>query len=115
MNQLQLVTFEQAKKLKELGFDWESRIYCGIDKVTTSGLYINHNKYPNLLTIPETALALKWLRDEKKIDIELTKRYTANMWAYNTNDRIVTSFPTFEQAESAGLDYALNSILKQTK
>jgi hypothetical protein len=31
-NQLQLVTFEQAKKLKELGFDWDENSIYVTDK-----------------------------------------------------------------------------------
>jgi len=72
--QLQLVTFEQAKRLKALGFDWET--YNFYDKLQDNLLCLNplicfidnHNKDKKKYSAPTVALALKWFRDVKNID-----------------------------------------------
>ncbi|MCL2290851.1 MAG: hypothetical protein FWC34_09165 [Bacteroidetes bacterium] len=50
-NRLQLVTEEQFKRLKKLGFDW----YWALESIR-----------------PTVALALKWIRDEKEIKNSVT-------------------------------------------
>jgi len=67
---LQIVSYEQAQKLKKLGFEWEVQHYYDL----TFGLFNyegkpNHNFNDNTATIsaPTIALALKWFRDERGI------------------------------------------------
>jgi hypothetical protein len=71
--QLQLVTYEQAKKLKELGFDWK----CSYYKDEHGKLYyskepmdFNNFKHPVYNSIyisnPQLAFALEWFRDVKR-------------------------------------------------
>lgn len=72
--QLQLVTFEQAKRLKELEFDWEVLDFyymetdpddrCG--EISTHPVQENLNKWEGQCSAPTVALALKWFRDVKK-------------------------------------------------
>ena len=72
--QLQLVSFEQAKKLKELGFDWKCFWYYDPDfsqkenKALCYGIETDHNSTKNVcISAPEIALALKWFRDVKRM------------------------------------------------
>ncbi len=111
MNQLQKATKEQSKKLMDLGFNLDS-----------SSIF------------PPTALALKWLRDEKKIDVNVLPNCNANGRIYFCQviifhaDKIevkkltdpspipsvpMTIYETHEIAESAGLDYAIDFLIKK--
>jgi hypothetical protein len=87
--ELQPVTFEQAKRLKNLGFDWRciagynndgKKVYCKRDAYYAQTIYANDMTVdfntnsaggltPDYFTVsvPSVALALKWFRDEKKI------------------------------------------------
>jgi hypothetical protein len=66
--QLPLVTFEQAKRLKALGFDWETQgmYWSNGDIECCMGLF-NHNTegcyYETTFSAPSVPLALKWIRD----------------------------------------------------
>jgi hypothetical protein len=65
---LQLVTFEQAKRLKALGFDWGIYHCYDIDGELGGGGVCNKNTVRGeyeLFSAPTVALALKWMRDEK--------------------------------------------------
>jgi hypothetical protein len=126
--ELQLVTFEQAKKLKELGFDWPvetgnylidkippcyNRVYP-IDKLKV-GDFIGNNILGITIPAPSVALALKWVRDEKGIsaciiDLESSEKDTPAQYDF----RIKGYYPypgyynTCEEAESA----LLNEVLR---
>jgi len=78
--QLQLVTFEQAKRLKEAGFKWGTKHYYDnpIPNVTQKGLdynnmvYLPHYAFSGMeynsgenTSCPTVALALQWFRDAK--------------------------------------------------
>jgi len=74
--QLQLVTFEQAKRLKQLGFNWEINGYYS-EYYDNSGKLIDWNlqNYNRMVryrdgyfSAPTVALALKWMRDVKGIN-----------------------------------------------
>lgn len=59
---MEYVTFEIAKKLKEKGFDWEtSNVY------ERNTIACRYEDYPK----PTISQVLKWLREEKKIHIEI--------------------------------------------
>lgn len=112
--QLQLVTFEQAKKLKQLGFDWLD------DRLTWEEVEFGRNSPPP--TIEDTvtvALALKWLRDEKNVMVTIICYHNVwfefNLKADFTNYSSTQEIRTFEQSESAGLDYALDYLIKNSQ
>ena len=119
-NQLQLVTYEQAKKLKELGFDWElNRYYWDFEHSEPQlryGMETNWNDtIAKKYSAPTIALALKWFRDVKKIENEVTivkfspKKYRGKF--YTSDDDFNTKlFETHEQAESALLDELLTIL-----
>ena len=118
--QLQIVSFYQAKKLKELGFNWKVINYYEYDcenpenfnKKVRYGQYGNFNKLLGAYSAPTIALALKWFRDVKKVICNVqfgmsTETYFGAFW-FNDNPLITDDFDTYEAAESALLDELLN-------
>ena len=126
--QLQLVTFEQAKRLRGALFDW--KVYNYYD---SKG---NHNNYDGRIPAPTVALALKWFRDEKKFDnivvaemgfvqMQLSppqpklKYYYSkyfqegNHWGTIRRNDYYNQTGTYEAAESALLDELLNILEKR--
>jgi hypothetical protein len=133
--ELQLCTKQQSVDLKEIGFDWVCKdffhinIGCTVDDLE----YLHYMDNGPLYQRPTMALAIKWLREIKKIFISPRlgyengkenwlfcmhlENYTPlsfdnihfeqEMWAqYN--------YKNYEEAESAGLDAALK-YLKSNK
>ena len=142
-NSLQLCSFEQAKLLKELRFNWPCRNSIEYsDTLDTNVEYqngvLNTNselEELNRINKPTIQLALKWLRDvhwleiniewfsteeggDVKYDYRLGKIGECHplslaaiyIECYNA-DR---NFDTYEEAESAALDFALE-YLKENK
>jgi hypothetical protein len=125
--QLQLVSFEQAKRLKELGFNYPVRT------VYENGIIINYHNDKNRnddksnreISAPTVPLALKYLRNEKELlyvinpedeDLygePLNKiRYTADI---PDKEQLCTStaidqYDTFEEAEQAILEWAFENL-----
>ena len=118
-NQLQLVTFEQAKKLKEAGFDWPTlHTYCA-DGTRAVGLNaFNYNAENVFCSAPYSCLALKWMRDVKGLFGAVLHTGYFGHWdgIGNTHNGGVTTFnrccKTYEEAESAVLDELLKLIEK---
>lgn len=136
--ELQLVSFEQAKGLKELGFPQEVHPWHLYD-VHTGILYKDYDDYSQVYLTendtcmaPTLELAAKWLREEKNILIEpRTKSFSTNgffkcfvlncskdctkcaeyqiYWTDFGGDNVC--FPNWETALSAGIDKAIK-ILK---
>jgi hypothetical protein len=115
MRTLQLVTFEQAKKLKELGFDWEVETAYNIEGNCYFNFHIdnlnNENNYyksiyTELYSAPSVALALKWLRDEKKVYghiIAFLPDLKIDIWryySYSSQRGSAGNYATYEEAES---------------
>lgn len=128
--QLQLVTFEQAKKLKAAGFDSpckcahsnDGELYA-VGKCDTLNIYGRENSaMPNAYSAPTVALALKWLRDVKVINSEAYVCRLANGmfggYVHGWDDvlgchrKIDGDFETYEAAESALLDSILKLLEK---
>ena len=117
--QLQLVTFEQAKRLKALGFDWSA--YNFYDATQDNLLCLNplvcfvsnHNKSKTKISAPTVALALKWFSDVKKIrhSVQINNGY----YGFISGEDLWESkdFSTYESAESALLDELLTILEKE--
>jgi hypothetical protein len=130
--QLQLVTFEQAKRLRELGYDWETdSLYFSDDKSSSDdyGLF-NHNAIENdsewtckVYSAPTVGLALKWFRDTKGLlgcvffAIEhFRKGYYWNYFSFDNKSvfgKTTDLAGNYEVAESALLNELL-TISKET-
>jgi hypothetical protein len=73
-HQLQLVSFEQAKRLKKLGFDWNPEYmydyYLNEPRIITIDDFYNPEY---VISAPSVALALKWMRDKKGFSYSIVK------------------------------------------
>ena len=126
------VTYEQAKALKELGFDWGCNHYYHIrdeGRNTYFSYYGNHNdgRSRKKVSAPILSQVQKWLR-EKEIEVGVfgefdgelrTEKWVWLMRKFNTHlyDTVFSegiNYDTYEQALSAGIDKALEQ-LKTTK
>jgi hypothetical protein len=130
--ELQLVTFEQAKKLSNVGFDGKTnyyfRPYNSIPFYSTSRYNFNEcnddiNVGSYQCSAPTVALALKWIRDEKEIKSEIRFYYQNSNYQdcyYQgfidiSNHKYLdytNHFDTYEEAESALLDELLTILEK---
>ncbi|MDR2927157.1 MAG: hypothetical protein LBV41_02980 [Cytophagaceae bacterium] len=121
-NQLQLVNFEQAKRLKVAGFDWECEYFFS-ENTKTFEPQLNHN-YCGVhrdfnrgkkteCSAPSVALALKWFRDVKNCEILIASKKNEAVYIAQLGEEPYMNdktFPTHEAAESALLDELLKMI-----
>ena len=119
------VTYKQAVKLKELGFDWKvDRSYTYVIKESAREEWDEEecqwctvydcNFYPK----PRLDQAQKWLREVKHIyvypEINCLKKWFAKAVDMERNEDLIwdgTMFDTYELALSAGIDKALELLL----
>ena len=126
------VPFEIAKTLKEKGFKEECLAYYTKD----SGFYYNtsygsdvenafksFNSRPNhicgkRIDAPTISQVLKWLREEKKLFIEISCNYTDYFPTVRLLDSRQTDYirgdviySTYEQAALAGIEYVLDNLI----
>lgn len=129
------VSFEQAKAMKELGFDWEVRaIYdsdrklgCQLDTRVTIPKNFNceHPFKESLFSAPSLYQAKKWFIDKFSLvvsslpyipdpnDDVLKWRYYVDKYnPYIIQEGSIKVYDSFEEALSAGIDRALQ-ILKE--
>lgn len=114
---MEYVTFEIAKKLKEKGFDWEtSNVY------ERNTIACRYEDYPK----PTISQVLKWLREEKKIHIEIflydgkysyfiksiTQICENDLFHKCLNeDTTDDEYATYEQAALTGIEYVLDNLI----
>jgi hypothetical protein len=129
--QLQLVTREQARRLKKLRFDWETDYHyyerCDkTDKLEGPGLVRqNWNSGTYFYSIPTVCLALKWIRDCRhipnavKLYVEIRVMSNKPVYEYSYFFKGLEyhdfnlHFKTYEAAESALLDELLTILEKE--
>lgn len=135
--QLQLTTFEQAKALKDAGFDWAcSDHYNNNGHSYITDMLSNFNDDTDTISRPTVALALKWLREVKGVHVTavVDNSDSAVIYAVSIHTNLshgkdtypqmhvqiirnssnknahITYFDTHDLAESAGLDKGLKII-----
>jgi len=132
--QLQLVNYEQAKKLKskEIGFDWVCKTHFrkGWNELNGVLFVCDGCPYKNCeecIPAPTVALALKWFRDVKGIanrvcyeydhfcEISSIKGKLSYFYSNSKQGCIGECFDTYEAAESALLDALLGYCEKEGK
>ena len=168
INHEYFVSFEVAKLLKQAGFDWECKTcYIGkskrpykyhkyfnwnmprkyFEKGGSDNLFhsfINQKNTSSFASAPTIEVAQKWLREIKKISVEVktcrwvnrhkdgkyTVSYRHELWPINTSivpnneDKFIRytidyacniEFQTYEEAQEAGIKKALELILEKGK
>ena len=131
------VTYEQAVKLKKLGFDWscyhyyesnkrlvESKIYSQTFKVSEYWCNFNEDEpnrhrqpfYPHY-SAPRLDQAQKWLRDKHNLSVELicnmVRQWNVNVCKIDNFGTPVYSkmnFDTYELALTAGINAVLELL-----
>jgi len=133
--QLQLVNFNQAKRLKEIGFDWftddfyiKGVVYHRPEYISKIGKPLSNGsqKFTDWnnwdategirFSAPTIQLALKYIRDEKKINCCVCFGYGKYYYDYNGADKENCKFyDTYGEAESVLLDKLLTIIEEQNE
>lgn len=120
------VTYEQAVKLKKLGFDWNVSQYYAIDdnkehklcrEPIIGGGTDNYNNYDGDTSAPELHIAQKWIREQCGwhicIDAEFDKTWFYGLVPIGgpTEDG-GNEFDSYESALRAGIDDVLQMLIK---
>ena len=113
--ELQLVTLEQAKRLKTVGFNWGCEEFYLSDASKSRGHYCNWN-CGNEISAPTVPLALKWIREVKGVIAFVYFDPDYNQYYFYRNVKLphycdLDGFESYEAAESALL-YELLTLLK---
>ncbi len=122
MTQLQKTPLEEAKLLNQHGFDWEHDTYYDKDGNEFDSYELGYGMHGGVYyPVPTIQLALKWLRDTKGIDVDISR----HMHQYNVlicinkskrlvldNDGKCVYFDTYEHAELEALRQALKKLSK---
>jgi hypothetical protein len=125
-NQLQIVSFEQAWRLKALGFDWNTEWFYRDNLPSPADTLLHqpnnaigdHNACIHRFSAPTVAHALKWMRDENGIVCAVDwffDEYPAYRGSIIINGmrRKTGGYDTYEAAEAALLDELLTLIEKE--
>jgi hypothetical protein len=122
-NQLPSLTFEQAKKAKNVGFDWPTNELITPDNKVWSpeNIHKAHSGdygFGTFIKCPENALFLQWAREVNGLHgwtelNELKWRYCWHGVADRWNMKGRFEFETHPQAETALIDEILNILEKQ--
>lgn len=131
MNNEEYVTYEQAEALKECGFAWPCQHYYtkldGDDEImpaSAGGEPMNWNDgrscepdfLKTLCSAPTQAMAQKWLRAVKEINVyAIHDIYPYNKWhyyidMYNYIINSCSAYYTYDEALSAGITASLELI-----
>jgi hypothetical protein len=124
------VTFEQAKVLKEKGFDLEViKYWNGIGKYFDFKNYFNWNQSKDFISIPEQWQVIEWLRFNHGIWIAITSHSSGcyypklqicsdDVWDdYELRNKVLSGnrelfeFISPQDAYSAAFDYVLNKLI----
>lgn len=112
------VSYEVAKLLNKKGFDESCDYYYdqSSDEPQQFTLDEMYYSYDEFLKAPTLQMAMKWLREEKNIIINIW--YNGVEWAaehYNDEDEnfylIADSYNSHEEAVEAALKYALENLI----
>ena len=128
------VSLEVAKLLKDTGFDWECKEYYYNFATTGWSLsfddnFVNWNSWSErYISAPTLDVAQRWLREVKNIDINILTdfdsvkrlyyvRYVVKDGHYKTyyitKNQSYVYFNTYEEAQEAGINEALEILLEK--
>ena len=113
------VTYELAIKLKEKGFREKVNAYYGKhENIFEIHPALDMNDADYGASAPTISQVLKWLREEKKIYIQILFTCPPNKWEYitvkmtnNEHRGMCATFTSYEQAALAGIKYVLDNLI----
>ena len=124
------VNFKLAQKLKEKGFSWTCSHYYRTKSKDLFMIYPceDWSNIEERVNAPTISQVLKWLRDEKKISIEVIIHCSlkwmcgiydfsdgiADFTQYDNNgidDTVYILYDSYEQAALAGVNYCLENLI----
>ena len=124
------VSLEVAKMLKEAGFNWECRKihFCYVEDDHMWNLEDNHKQARRILKLdycllaPTLEVAQRWLREVKGWEAQVAygfdedghKTYVTECGNPEGDlENYIVYFPTYEEAQEAGIKKALELILEK--
>lgn len=122
-----LCSLEQAKKLKEIGFNESSPSFYQILSGTTETRILHeldypHNQYKNEYAAPSVLFVAEWLRQEKGIYLCINCTLNWDKWFVTIHNKKEAywskrgiTFDSYEDALSAGVDAAIEILEVEVK
>lgn len=122
------VSYEIAKLLKELGFDWECNYHYANSNMLCHGFCNNDPIFKVIMSAPTLEVAQRWLREIKGVHMcvkadaaSINCKYFVTViisdtkWGnvQNENKKTILLFNTYEEAQEAGIKKALEIILEK--
>ena len=120
------VTYEQAKALRELGFDWECNHFydASNERPNLRGGYddFNHDGPYDDTSAPTLAQAQKWLREVKGVKVYVKPLFSSEEYEYwisfkfqgfRVGDERYGVEETWEYALSEGINEAIKLVKKE--
>ena len=116
---MEVVSYEISKKLKEKGFNTEFKYSLGYyDTLGNFMSAADHWFLDSWIIAATISQVLKWLREEKKIHIQVLFVCPPNRWEYvtirTTNCEMrgmQASFISYELAALAGIEYVIDNLI----
>ena len=113
------VSFDTAKLLKEKGFNWKCRTYFIADKeVAAISTLRDFNSVGVYISAPTLQMAMKWLREEKDVLIEMHHLYRKEWYAIVSSEnplgisvKTTDSYSSYEEACEAAIKYCLENLI----
>ena len=130
------VTYDLAVKLKEKGFRNECiatydiddkefdfnnyilRVAYQMNMTAKDCLRVFNDSNCGLIDAPTIPQVLKWLREEKKMHIQILFVCPPNRWEYitvkmtnNEHRGMCANFTSYEEAALAGIEYVLDNLI----
>ncbi len=115
-----LVSAKTAERLKDIGFDWETRNYTNPQGEFENSNALDWNfidtPYPHI-SIPTQSLAQKYLREVHNTHVEVyyasaKDYYCVDIRIRNVQYGTMSEFETFEEALEEGIIQSIKIILK---
>ena len=119
------VSFSLAKKLKEKGFN---KRFCGYywetGRISICNTPMNSNALKNEFSAPTIAQVLKWLREEKKMNVNM-RLLVENGWYFSIQDYMGVQrysiledakdtddlYSSYEAAALAGIEFVIDNLI----
>lgn len=118
---MDFVSYDIAKKLKEKGFDGKvSAYYKDTNKIFNTSNASNLNILTGAHSAPTISQVLKWLREEKRIEVNACWDNIDAQWIGYASEMdkpdlvgyyTPIDYDSYEQAAFAGVEYVLDNLI----